>query len=238
MLSAGIVDPAKVVRVALQDAASIAGLMITTEAMVAETPKKKEALPCRAAAWAVWAAWTIDQLRYRARGRCHAAPEPTTRRRGRRRSFGRCHGAWRAREGSRPPPAKNSWETWRLNSMLCVRCLAMGFLLSKPGSTVNSNSPDCPPQGAHSIAGSLFHEKEQRGRPASNSAMRARSSKKARQSKANLPSRPAAGALIVLPSIIREAREFTKDDIQAATPLCPLDVDTGRPWPRDAPIAQ
>jgi chaperonin GroEL len=43
MLHAGIVDPAKVVRVALQDAASVAGLMITTEAMVAETPKKKEA---------------------------------------------------------------------------------------------------------------------------------------------------------------------------------------------------
>jgi chaperonin GroEL len=43
MLSAGIVDPAKVVRVALQDASSIAGLMITTEAMVAEAPKKKEA---------------------------------------------------------------------------------------------------------------------------------------------------------------------------------------------------
>jgi chaperonin GroEL len=43
MLGAGIVDPAKVVRVALQDAASIAGLMITTEAMVAEMPKKKEA---------------------------------------------------------------------------------------------------------------------------------------------------------------------------------------------------
>ena len=42
MLIAGIVDPAKVVRVALQDAASVAGLMITTEAMVAETPKKKE----------------------------------------------------------------------------------------------------------------------------------------------------------------------------------------------------
>ncbi|THD43282.1 MAG: chaperonin GroEL [Bradyrhizobium sp.] len=40
MLEAGIVDPAKVVRVALQDAASVAGLMITTEAMVAETPKK------------------------------------------------------------------------------------------------------------------------------------------------------------------------------------------------------
>ena len=43
MLGTGIVDPAKVVRVALQDAASIAGLMITTEAMVAETPKKNAA---------------------------------------------------------------------------------------------------------------------------------------------------------------------------------------------------
>jgi chaperonin GroEL len=43
MLSAGIVDPAKVVRVALQDAASIAGLLITTEAMIAEAPKKETA---------------------------------------------------------------------------------------------------------------------------------------------------------------------------------------------------
>ena len=40
MLAAGIVDPAKVVRVALQDAASVAGLMITTEAMVTDRPKK------------------------------------------------------------------------------------------------------------------------------------------------------------------------------------------------------
>jgi len=36
----GIIDPTKVVRTALQDAASIAGLLITTEAMVAEKPKK------------------------------------------------------------------------------------------------------------------------------------------------------------------------------------------------------
>jgi chaperonin GroEL len=43
MLGAGIVDPAKVVRVALQDAASVAGLLITTEAMVAETPRKEQA---------------------------------------------------------------------------------------------------------------------------------------------------------------------------------------------------
>jgi chaperonin GroEL len=41
MLAAGILDPAKVVRIALQDAASVAGLMITTEAMVAEAPKKE-----------------------------------------------------------------------------------------------------------------------------------------------------------------------------------------------------
>jgi chaperonin GroEL len=41
MVSKGIIDPTKVVRTALQDAASIAGLMITTEAMVAELPKKQ-----------------------------------------------------------------------------------------------------------------------------------------------------------------------------------------------------
>ena len=43
MLKAGIVDPAKVVRTALQDAASVAGLLVTTEAMVAELPKKESA---------------------------------------------------------------------------------------------------------------------------------------------------------------------------------------------------
>ncbi len=45
MIAAGIVDPAKVVRTALQDAASVAGLLITTEAMVAELPKDKPAMP-------------------------------------------------------------------------------------------------------------------------------------------------------------------------------------------------
>ncbi|MEX0753161.1 MAG: TCP-1/cpn60 chaperonin family protein, partial [Xanthobacteraceae bacterium] len=40
MVEAGIIDPAKVVRTALQDAASIAGLLVTTEAMVAEVPKE------------------------------------------------------------------------------------------------------------------------------------------------------------------------------------------------------
>ncbi|MBF0360105.1 MAG: chaperonin GroEL [Oligoflexia bacterium] len=42
LVAAGIVDPTKVVRTALQNAASIAGLMLTTEALVAELPKKKD----------------------------------------------------------------------------------------------------------------------------------------------------------------------------------------------------
>ena len=41
----GVIDPTKVVRLALQDAASVAGLLITTEAMVAEKPEKKAAAP-------------------------------------------------------------------------------------------------------------------------------------------------------------------------------------------------
>ncbi|MCW2235679.1 chaperonin GroEL [Azospirillum canadense] len=41
LVAAGIIDPVKVVRTALQDAASIAGLLITTEAMIAEKPEKK-----------------------------------------------------------------------------------------------------------------------------------------------------------------------------------------------------
>jgi len=43
LIQAGIIDPAKVVRAALQGAASVAGLLITTEAMVAEAPKKESA---------------------------------------------------------------------------------------------------------------------------------------------------------------------------------------------------
>jgi len=45
MIEAGIIDPTKVVRTALQDAASVAGLLITTEAMVAELPKKDAGAP-------------------------------------------------------------------------------------------------------------------------------------------------------------------------------------------------
>jgi len=45
MIQMGIVDPTKVVRTALQDAASVAGLLVTTEAMIAEAPKKESAAP-------------------------------------------------------------------------------------------------------------------------------------------------------------------------------------------------
>jgi chaperonin GroEL len=45
MIKAGIIDPTKVVRLALQDAASVAGLLITTEAMIAEKPEKKDPGP-------------------------------------------------------------------------------------------------------------------------------------------------------------------------------------------------
>ena len=55
LIAKGIIDPAKVVRTALQDAASVAGLLVTTEAGVAEAPKKKDGHGiCRAAAWAAW----------------------------------------------------------------------------------------------------------------------------------------------------------------------------------------
>ena len=53
MVTAGIIDPTKVVRIALQDAASVASLLITTEAMVAERPKKESApaMPPRRHGW-------------------------------------------------------------------------------------------------------------------------------------------------------------------------------------------
>jgi len=45
MLEMGILDPTKVTRTALQNAASVAGLMLTTECMVAEAPKEETPAP-------------------------------------------------------------------------------------------------------------------------------------------------------------------------------------------------
>jgi hypothetical protein len=61
LVSAGIIDPTKVVRTALQDAASVAALLITTEAMVAPSGRRRRPRPAPpAVAWARWAAWTSD----------------------------------------------------------------------------------------------------------------------------------------------------------------------------------
>ncbi len=62
LVKAGIIDPTKVVRSALQNAASVSGLMLTTEACIADKPAKEGWLAaCLTwaawAAWAVWAAW-------------------------------------------------------------------------------------------------------------------------------------------------------------------------------------
>jgi hypothetical protein len=56
LVAAGVIDPTKVVRSALQNASSIASLLLTTEALVSEIPEEKKEWPaaaaCRAAAWA------------------------------------------------------------------------------------------------------------------------------------------------------------------------------------------
>ena len=62
LMKAGVIDPAKVTRSALQNAASIAGLLLTTEALVADKPEKPNPAAAAAAAaaaggWAAWAAW-------------------------------------------------------------------------------------------------------------------------------------------------------------------------------------
>ncbi|MBN1894705.1 chaperonin GroEL, partial [bacterium] len=45
LIAMGVIDPTKVVRIALQNAASVASLLLTTEAVVAEKPEKKETPP-------------------------------------------------------------------------------------------------------------------------------------------------------------------------------------------------
>ena len=62
-MKAGVVDPTKVTRSALQNAASISGLLLTTEAVITELPEKEKPAAggdIPAAAWAAWAAWTTE----------------------------------------------------------------------------------------------------------------------------------------------------------------------------------
>jgi len=60
MVKSGIIDPTKVVRLALQNAASVAGLLVTTEAMVVESPKRRPRPQCRRVA--EWMGWTTTNL--------------------------------------------------------------------------------------------------------------------------------------------------------------------------------
>ena len=68
LVAAGIIDPTKVVRTALQNAASVAGLLVTTEAMVAERPEKAAPMPAGAAweewaaAWEAWGIWASSSV--------------------------------------------------------------------------------------------------------------------------------------------------------------------------------
>ena len=57
MFAKGIIDPVKVVRTALQDAASISGLLVTTEAMIADKPEEK--MPLQQECLVVWVVWVV-----------------------------------------------------------------------------------------------------------------------------------------------------------------------------------
>src|SRR5262249_1371110 len=56
---------------------------------------------------------------------------------------------WRLARACSDSPPRNSWTTWRLNSIECVRCLAMGFLLESPVQLADSHLPHLStPRGA------------------------------------------------------------------------------------------
>ena len=57
LVQAGVIDPTKVVRIALQNAASIAGLLLTTEAVVVEKPEAGGQMPGGGGTWVAWVAW-------------------------------------------------------------------------------------------------------------------------------------------------------------------------------------
>jgi chaperonin GroEL len=57
LVKAGVIDPAKVVRSALEFASSVAGMMLTTEAVIADRPKKEKAAAVEWAGWGAWAEW-------------------------------------------------------------------------------------------------------------------------------------------------------------------------------------
>ena len=110
LVQAGIIDPTKVVRHALQDAASVAGLLITTEAMVAEKPEPKSAMPAmRGGGMGGMGGWTSDRPFPSRREEPPARGDP-----GGRLFYRRCvrrhiwQGGRRARRRSSRPPSRQS----------------------------------------------------------------------------------------------------------------------------------
>src|SRR5262249_51913698 len=67
---------------------------------------------------------------------------------------------WRLARACSDSPPRNSWTTWRLNSIECVRCLAMGFLLESPVQLADSHLPHLStPRGALQGGGNfVMHE--------------------------------------------------------------------------------
>ena len=59
MIEMGVLDPAKVTRAALQHAASVAGLMLTTDCMIADLPKDDAPAMPGGGTWVEWAAWVV-----------------------------------------------------------------------------------------------------------------------------------------------------------------------------------
>ena len=57
MVEMGIMDPTKVTRTALQKAASVAGLMLTTECMIADRLRKKSIIMVVQVVWVAWVVW-------------------------------------------------------------------------------------------------------------------------------------------------------------------------------------
>ena len=107
MLSAGILDPAKVVRIALQDAASIAGLMITTEAMVGDKPSKDA--PAMPGGGGMGGMGGMDYRSDRLSSTCGALSWRAACRRSRAAAAGRRVAKGAARKQSEWPAPRNSW---------------------------------------------------------------------------------------------------------------------------------
>jgi len=75
LVKAGLVDPKKVTRMALKNAANIAGLLLTTECLITDISEKENRLRCRAAAAVAWAEWITKPVKVKRDLRNTRGPE-------------------------------------------------------------------------------------------------------------------------------------------------------------------